>query len=96
MPAPTLKVPYQVRDLVRQLHPDLKRKVRAALTDILKDPACGKPLERELRGYWSLQVGRHRVIYRPDEGGVEIVAVGPRRTIYEDAAREILRSKGRT
>ena len=93
MPVPTLKVPPQVRDLIRQLHPNLKRKVRAALADILKDPACGKPLERELRGYWSLQVGRHRVIYRPDEEGVEIVAVGPRRTIYEDAARQILRAR---
>lgn len=93
MPAPTLKVPDQVRDLIRQLHPDLKRKVRAALSDILKDPASGKPLERELKGYWSLQIGRHRVIYRPDEKGAEIVAIGPRRTIYEDAARQILRAR---
>lgn len=96
MPAPTLKVPHQVRDLIRQLHPDLKRKVRAALSDILKDPASGKPLERELKGYWSLQIGRHRVIYRPDEKGTEIVAIGPRRTIYEEVARGILRSKGKT
>jgi mRNA interferase RelE/StbE len=96
MPAPTLKVPDHVRDLIRQLHPDLKRKVRAALSDILKDPVSGKPLERELKGYWSLRIGRHRVIYRPDEKGTEIVAIGPRRTIYEEVAREVLRSKGRT
>ena len=92
MPAPTLKLPDEVRDLIRQLHPDLKRKVRAALSDILEDPACGKPLERELKGYWSLQVGRSRIIYRPAEGGlVEIVAIGPRKSIYEDVARQILR-----
>ncbi len=95
MPAPTLKVPTQVRDLIRQLHPNLKRKVRAALIDILEDPACGKPLERELKGYWSLQVGRHRILYRPGGEGAEIVAIGPRRAIYEDAARQILRIRGR-
>lgn len=96
MPVPTLKVPPQVRDLIRQLHPNLKRKVRAALADILEDPACGKPLERELKGYWSLGIGRHRIIYRPDKKGAEIVAIGPRRTIYEEAAHELLRSRGGT
>lgn len=80
----TLKVPGGVRDLIRTLHPELKRKVRDALTDILSDPACGKPLKRELEGYWSLRVGRHRIIYRPDDAGAEIVAFGPRGTIYEN------------
>ena len=93
MPAHTLKVPGEVRALIRHLHPGLKRKVRAALAEILDDPTCGKQLERELIGYWSLAVGRHRIVYRPDERGAEIVAVGPRRTIYEDAARQILRGR---
>ena len=35
MPARTIKTPATVRDLVRRMHPHLKRKVRAALTDIL-------------------------------------------------------------
>lgn len=90
MVARTLKVPGGVRALIRHLHPGLKRKVRAALAEILEDPACGKALERELAGYWSLPVGRHRIIYRPDARGAEIVAIGPRRTIYEEVARLIL------
>ena len=97
MPVPTLKVSDQLRDLIRQLHPDLKRKVRATLSDILEDPDCGKLLERELEGYWSLQVGRSRIIYRPAEGGlVEIVAIGPRKSIYEDVARQILRGMAKS
>ena len=91
--ARTFKVPAQVRDLIRKLPPDLKRKVRGALDDILDDPGCGKPLKRELEGYWSLNVGRNRIIYRPDGEGIEIVALGPRRTIYEDAARILVRSR---
>jgi mRNA-degrading endonuclease RelE of RelBE toxin-antitoxin system len=90
---PTLKIPPPLRELIQHLHPDLKRKIRAALTDILVDPACGKPLKEELSGYWSLRVGRLRVIYRPDQEGVEIVALGPRRTIYADAARQLLRRR---
>ena len=90
MPVSTLKVPSEIRNLIRRLHPQLKRKVRAALTDILEDPGCGKALKDELEGYWSLPIGRTRIIYRPVEGSVEIVAIGPRQTIYEDAFRQIV------
>ena len=87
MPDRTLKVPQTVRELIRHLHPEMKRKVRAALNDILKDPACGKPLERELKGYWSLRISRYRIIYRPDKAGAVIAAIGPRKTVYEEIER---------
>ena len=88
-----LKVPAEIRNLIRRLHPQLKRKVRAALADILAAPDCGKPLKEELLGYWSLPIGRTRIIYRPVEGAVEIVAIGPRQIIYEDALRQIARGR---
>jgi len=93
MPARTLKIPAEIRNLIRQMHPHLKRKVRAGLKDILEDPACGKALKEELEGYWSLPVGRTRIIYRPAEGIIEVVAIGPRATIYLDAFRETIRDK---
>ena len=89
----TLKTTAAVRALIRQMHPDLKRKVRAGVADILDNPACGKPLRGELSGLWSLRVGRHRVIYRPDGGGIELVAIGPRATIYEETALRRLRGR---
>jgi mRNA interferase RelE/StbE len=93
MAVSTLKVPTEVRNLIRQLHPELKRKVRSALADIVEDPTCGKALREALHGYWSLRVGRSRIIYRSAKDGIEIVAIGPRDTIYEDAARQILRDQ---
>jgi mRNA interferase RelE/StbE len=93
MPAPTLKVPTEVRDVIRRLHPELKRKLRGALADILDDPTCGKALKEDLEGYWSLRIGRSRIIYRPGGGGVEIVAIGPRENIYEEAVRQIRRDQ---
>ena len=92
----TLKVPAEVRSLIRRLHPQLKRKVRAGLADILEDPDCGKALKEDLEGYWSLPIGRTRIIYRPGKSSVEIVAIGPRETIYEDAFRQIIQLKKKT
>lgn len=93
MPVRTLRVPIPVHALIRHLHPDLKRKVRSALTDILGRPECGKALKGELQGLWSLRIGRHRIIYRPDGAGADIIAIGPRRTIYEDASRRLSRAR---
>lgn len=89
MPVSSLKVPAEVRNVIRRLHPELKRKVRTALADILDDPTCGKALKEELEGYWSLRVTRLRIIYRPVVKSVEIVAIGPRESIYDEAARLI-------
>ncbi len=49
MPVRTLKIPAEIRNLIRRMHPQLKRKVRAALADILEDPDCGKALKRSLK-----------------------------------------------
>jgi mRNA interferase RelE/StbE len=95
MATPTLKVPKQIREVIQHMHPHLKKDMRAALTLILAKPNCGKPLEQELEGYWSLRVRKHRIIYRPDSEGAEIVAIGPRRTIYEEVARQLLHSHGK-
>ena len=94
-PSGTLKVPSSVRDVIRHLHPVLKKRVRAALADLLLDPTYGKPLKGELDGYWSLRVGRHRIVYRPDREGLEVVAVGPRQTIYEHTVRLLIRGTRR-
>lgn len=67
------------RQLLRHLHPDLKRSLRFA----------GKPLQDELAGLWSLPVARYRIIYQVDDVGIVVVFFGPRRTVYE-RLREIL------
>jgi mRNA interferase RelE/StbE len=91
-PQPTnrrLRIPDDVATLVRGLHPDIKRKVRAALDRILRDPETGNPLRDSLEGLRSARVGRVRVIYRATQASIEIVAIGPRRTIYEETTRRL-------
>lgn len=87
-----LKVPDDIAVLIRGLHPDLKRRVRAALSDIVNDPAIGKSLRDELRGLRSCRVGRFRIVYRVTAATIEIVALGPRRTIYEETWRRVRKS----
>ena len=85
-----LRVPDDVAALIRTLHPDLKHKVRAALRTILSAPDSSKPLRAELAGLRSFRLGQLRVVYRYDAAtGIEIVALGPRRWIYEETLRRI-------
>ena len=87
-----LRMPEEIARRVRGLHPDIKRKVRRALQTVLEAPLAGKPLKEELEGLRSYRLGRLRIVYRlADDGNVEIIAVGPRRTIYEETFRRVRR-----
>jgi mRNA interferase RelE/StbE len=87
-----LKVPHDIEALIRNLHPILKKRVRAGLEEILEDPYCGKALKDELAGLRSLRIRRLRIVYRLSQRGrVSIVAVGPRKNIYEETFRILSR-----
>jgi len=87
-----LFVPDEVADLIRTMHPDLKKKVKAILQALLLDPFLGKALRDELEGLRSSRVSNYRVVYRVSEDRlIEIVAIGPRVSIYGDTLRLIQR-----
>lgn len=86
---PGLRIPDDVAATIRGLHPDLKKKVRAALAAIAADLSAGKALKADLLGLRSYRVGRFRIVFRWAAEGPEIVAVGPRRVIYEETWRRV-------
>lgn len=89
-----LRIPTHVAELIRGLHPGIKRKVRAALQTLLDEPLSGKALKDELEGLRSLRVARFRVIYRlGDDPVIEVVSVGPRKRIYEETLRLVRRDE---
>ena len=88
-----LRVPDEIAELVRGMHPDLKRKTKASLKVILADPSSGKALKNELAGLRSFRVGSFRIIYRVMRTIVEVVAVGPRERIYEETYRSLKRGR---
>jgi mRNA interferase RelE/StbE len=94
LPVHRLRVTTESAATLSGLHPALRRQVRAALTQIAAHPGAGNPLIRELTGLWSFRVGRWRIVYRVAAHRiVELVAVGPRRTIYELTLRLISRAR---
>ena len=85
-------MPEDVAVLVRGLPPEIKRKVRAGLDELIHNPDTGKPLRDDLDGLRSLRVGRFRIIYRINSPRViDVVAIGPRRTIYEEITKRLRR-----
>jgi mRNA-degrading endonuclease RelE of RelBE toxin-antitoxin system len=86
-----LRIPQTIVDLVRGLHPLLKANVKGALRLIIDDPYSGKPLKDDLEGYRSLRVKKFRIVYRLSTGKhvIEIIAIGPRKYIYEETFRII-------
>ncbi len=85
MPRFAPDVPPHVAEIIRQLPPGIKRGVKQALRALSADPDAGEPLRGELEGLWRYRVRRFRIVYRPDKTRrvLEVFAVGPRRTIYE-------------
>lgn len=90
-----LLISDEISDRVRQLHPDLKRKIRSTLDGLLREALQGKPLQGPLLGFHSIRVGRFRVVYRFVRDGIDIVTIGPRRTVYEEAERLATRTPDR-
>ena len=79
-------IPPHVAEVIRSLHHDLKRSIKAALRNIATDPECGEPLMRELDGLWKYRVRRFRIVYTIDRKArvIRLIAVGHRQSIYED------------
>jgi mRNA interferase RelE/StbE len=92
MPGYRAALPPRVADRIRQLPPQVKRAVRAAIQKLAADPQAGEPLHRELEGLRKYRVRRYRIVYRVLGASrtVLILAVGERRSIYEEVA-ELLR-----
>ena len=88
-----LQIPDEISDRVRSLHPDLKRKIRVTIDRFLGDTAQGQLLQGQLFGFNSVRVGRFRVVYRVVQDIVEILTIGPRRTVYEEAERLTARTR---
>ena len=87
MPPPMrIKLPAEVAGLIRNLHAQIKRKIRSALVVIQADPTSGKQLRGELAAFRSFRVGKIRIIYREKDGIIDMVAIGSCEVIYFETA----------
>ena len=85
-----LRVPVEIVTFIRGCHPKLKRKIRAGLQHIVNEPESGKSLKDELGGLKGYRISRFRIVYRiSSKQTIDIIAIGPRKAIYEETYRII-------
>lgn len=88
----------EAAERIRKLHPLIKKEVRESIRSLLDNPFMGYALHDELAGYWSLRVRTYRIIFRPndDESTVDVVYVGPRRSVYEELRTLLLEQRDKS
>ena len=89
----TLRMPEEIAALIRGMHPELKKKIKAGLKAIMEEPHTGKILRDELAGLRSMRVSKLRIICRVSKKEIKIVAVGPRIRIYDETYRLLQKEK---
>jgi len=80
-----ISIPPLVEASLKHIHPQLKQKIKAALKLIEENPYFGRPLRGKLAGLMSFRATHYRIVYRIvlQKRRIEIVDIGPRKTIYE-------------
>lgn len=86
-------IPPHVADVTHSLHPDLKQLIKSAIRAIAANPDCGEPLQRELDGLRKYRVRRFRIVYAVNQKTrvIRLMAVGHRRSVYEELTERIQR-----
>jgi len=66
----------------KKLSFELQRRIAENVLLLEADPGVGKSLHGELKGLFSLRVGRYRVVYEIQERRIVLHAVAHRRAAY--------------
>jgi len=80
----TVLLSSQAEKFYKKLRKNIRARVREALIGLEDEPHAGKRLHGDLKGNYSLRVGKLRVIYTilERDKAVYVVAIGPREVIY--------------
>jgi len=79
-----MKFSGQVVDALSNLHPGVRRDIRRQLDAANEGKSCDiRALHSPLEGWYRLRVGRHRVIFRYENGELIAEFLAPRNIVYE-------------
>lgn len=86
-----LRYSPEAKEVIRNLPPEIKQGVRLILDGLREDSHSGKPLQRELIGFYALRYKRYRIIYKPtpDKKEIQIYSIGPRKEIYAEFTKSL-------
>jgi mRNA interferase RelE/StbE len=83
---PTLKIDRSVYRVLAKLPANVRGQLLWKTLQLADDSYGLGPNIKRLKGEGSmrLRVGDWRIIYEPIEDGIEVLAIGPRGSVYED------------
>ncbi|MGD8343799.1 MAG: type II toxin-antitoxin system RelE/ParE family toxin [Desulfobacterales bacterium] len=78
--------------ILSKLHPENKKQIKQALTELRQNPHSGKDLQEELVGFKSLRFKQYRIIYLLNEEKeiIQIIHIGQRKDVYEQFRRLLI------
>jgi len=81
----TVLLSRQAEGFYKKLQENVKPQIRESLIVLEDQPHAGKRLHGDLKENYSLRVGKLRIIYIISEKDklIYIIAIGPRKTIYQ-------------
>jgi len=81
----TVLLSHQAEKFYKKLNKNLKDRVKEALIKLQNKPHLGKTLHGDLKGNYSIRIGKIRIVYSISEKNktVYTIAIGPRKTIYQ-------------
>ena len=89
-----VRIPDHLADLIRGLHPEIKKRIKGSLKKLVDDPHAGIGLKDEMKELRSCRIKRLRIIYRIARlEEIHIITIGPREQIYEDTYRLLVKEK---
>ena len=85
----------EAANLIRKLHPEVKKRIREGIRNLVENPLLGHELRFELSGFRSSRAKSYRILYviNDKEHFVDVYFVGHRRDVYE-SFRRLLIGKG--
>jgi len=71
-------------NFLKKLDKSDQLRIRDKLRALNDNPRLGKPLVANLAGFWSLRVGKYRIIYeiKEKELVVYVIRIGHRKNVY--------------
>lgn len=80
----TLRFSHSWEKAYKRLDSITKDRAKEAFLRLMDNPSIGKPLSSNLKGIWSLRIGKYRILYEIDEFNKELLisAIGLRKNIY--------------
>lgn len=78
-----IDIPSSCKKDIKNADIESKKRLKKVLTLLMDDPYNGKPLRYELKGIWSIRVGKYRLTYEIIDNIVRLRSFRLRKKVYD-------------